>query len=159
MLFRSGDVEALVGTTSDHARTFHRERWRPDHAVLVIAGDVDTATVFAQANEWFSRWGGRSVDGPAAAAPTPRRGRWLDDLPSSPVTEVRLGVLAPSRAATEYPAWLVAREVLERDLLPAEAHATLVGGRDASLLVISGDRKSTRLNSSHSSVSRMPSSA
>ena len=136
-----GDVESLVGTTRDHARTFHREHWRPDHAVLVIAGDVDTATVFAQVNEWFSRWGGRSVDAPVVAVPTPRRGRWLDDLPSSPVTEVRFGVLAPSRAATEYPAWLVAREALEHDLLPAEAHATLVGGRDASLLVISGSAR------------------
>ena len=30
---------------------------------------------------------------------------------------------------------------------------------DATISTISGDRKSTRLNSSHSSVSRMPSSA
>ena len=40
---------------------------------------------------------------------------------------------------------------------PGAVHVLLLGGNEA--VAVSGDRKSTRLNSSHSSVSRMPSSA
>ena len=49
----------------------------------------------------------------------------------------------------------------ENPSLTPEAHAALAGGkliRDVRL-ALRRDRKSTRLNSSHSSVSRMPSSA
>jgi zinc protease len=56
-----GDLEVLVGTTRDHARTFHRDHWRPDRAVLVIAGDVAPEAAFAQADEWFSRWSGKAL--------------------------------------------------------------------------------------------------
>lgn len=136
-----GELEILVGTTRDHARTFHRDHWRPDHAVLVIAGDVAPEEAFTQADEWFSRWSGQSQPLTDVALPAPRRGTWLEDLATSPVVEVRLGLRAPGRSAAEFASWQVAREALEHDLLPNEAHATLTAGRDASVLVVSASAR------------------
>ncbi|MCE9627956.1 MAG: insulinase family protein, partial [Candidatus Eisenbacteria bacterium] len=55
-----GDLEALLGATRDQAREFHRDHYRPDQSVLVIAGDVDPERAFTAANEWFGRWEGRA---------------------------------------------------------------------------------------------------
>ena len=136
-----GELEVLVGTTRDHARTFHRDHWRPDRAVLVIAGDVAPEAAFTQADEWFSRWSGKALPLAEVALPTPRRGTWLEDLATSPVVEVRLGLRAPGRGTPEFASWQVAREALEHDLLPAEAHATLTAGREASVLVVSASAR------------------
>ena len=136
-----GTLEVLVGTTRDHARTFHRDHWRPDRAVLVIAGEVEPEAAFAQADEWFSRWSGKAQPIADVALAAPRRGAWLEDLATSPVVEVRLGLRAPGRAAAEFASWSIAREALEHDLLPAEAHATLLAGRDASTLVVSASAR------------------
>jgi len=132
-----GGIESLLGVTRDHVREFHRDRWRPDRAVLAIAGDIDAERAFASANEWFGRWGGRSVADSAAPAPSPRTGVLLFDLPGTRATEVRDAVVGPGRGDPGYPAWMVAREALEGGLLPAGVHATLSPGRQASLLVVS----------------------
>lgn len=136
-----GDLESLVGATREQAREFHRDHWRPDRAVLVIAGDVDAARAFASAAEWFERWGGRFVAPPAAPAPVARPGLWLQDLEGVPMAEVRIGLLTPGRSDPAFPAWLVAREALEGGRLPAAAAVTLNGSRDAGLLVVSASAR------------------
>lgn len=136
-----GELEVLVGTTREHARTFHRDHWRPDRALLVIAGDLTPSEAFAQAEEWFVRWSGKALPVAEGALPAVRRGTWLEDLATSPVVEVRLGLRAPGRGAAAFASWQIAREALEHDLLPAEAHATLTAGRDASVLVISASAR------------------
>lgn len=137
----AGNIESLLGATRDHVREFHRDHWRPDHAVLAIAGDVDVERAFASATEWFGRWGGKGVPDPPHGAPAPRKGVLLYDLPGSPATEVRAALVGPGRGDPAYPGWAVAREALEGGLLPSGAHATLVAGREASLLVVNASAR------------------
>ena len=136
-----GNLDALLGATRDHVREFHRDHWRPDHAVLAIAGDIDPERAFASVGEWFGRWSGKAVVEPSHAAPAPRKGVLLFDLPGSPSTEVRAAIVGPGRGEPGYPGWAVAREALEGGLLPAGAHAVLVPGREASLLLVSASAR------------------
>jgi zinc protease len=136
-----GDMETLLGATRDQVRDFHRDRWRPDHAVLAIAGDIDPERAFASAAEWFGRWGGTSAPDVPHAAPVSRTGVLLLDLPGSRSTEVRAALVGPGRGAADYAGWAVAREALEGALLPAGVHATLVPGREASLLEVSASAR------------------
>ena len=136
-----GDFEGLLGATRDQARDFHRDHWRPDRAVLVIAGDVDPERAFKAVSDWFGRWEGRAKPLTAVAVPALDRGVFLYDLPGSPVTEVRLGLLGPGRGDAGHAGWAVAREALVSGLLPNEAQATLVVGSEASLLVLSASAR------------------
>ncbi|MCE9627447.1 MAG: insulinase family protein, partial [Candidatus Eisenbacteria bacterium] len=132
---------ALLGATRDQAREFHRDHYRPDQSVLVIAGDVDPERAFTAANEWFGRWEGRAKPLAANAVPAMRKGTFLYDLPGSPVTEVRVALLGPGRGDAAHAGWVVARAALENGLLPNEANAALVAGRDASVLVVSASAR------------------
>jgi zinc protease len=132
-----GDLMSLLGATRDQVSQFHRDRWRPDGAVLAIAGDVDPARVFAAASEWFSRWGGKNAPDPAPVTATSRTGTLLLDLPGSPATEIRAFALAPGRGAPGYASWLLATSALEAGGLPPGARATLSSAHDASLFMVS----------------------
>jgi predicted Zn-dependent peptidase len=136
-----GNIESLLGATRDNVREFHRDHWRPDRAVLAIAGDIDTERAFTAATEWFGRWGGKGAPEAPHAAPSPRKGVLIYDLPGSPSTEVRAVLLGPGRGDAGYAGWPVAREALEGALLPAGAHATLVPGREASILMVSASAR------------------
>jgi zinc protease len=136
-----GNLEALLGTTREQVRAFHRDHWRPDRAVLAIAGDIDTERAFASAAEWFGRWGGKAVPDSPGPTPSPRKGTFLFDLPGSPSTEVRAALVGPGRGDAAYAGWAVAREALEGGLLPPGVHSTLVPGREASLLLVSASAR------------------
>lgn len=132
-----GVLAGLLGTSRDEVREFHRLHWRPDQAVLAIAGDLDPERVFASCTEWFGRWGGRVAAAAPAPPPVPRPGVLLLDLPGSGVTEIRALALAPGRAAPGYADWSLARELLEAGPLPAGARVTLSPAREASLFMVS----------------------
>ncbi|MEQ1832813.1 MAG: pitrilysin family protein [Candidatus Eisenbacteria bacterium] len=136
-----GTMESLLGSTREQVREFHRDHWRPDRSVLVIAGDIDPERAFASAAEWFGRWGGKALPDSARGAFRTRKGTMLFDLPGSPATEVRAALIGPGRGTAEYPGWVVAREALEGGLLPAGAHAVLQPAREASLLVVSASAR------------------
>ena len=55
-----GDAQVLSNLDAARVRTFWSERWRPDHAVLAIAGDITPERAFVVAEEWFGRWTGTS---------------------------------------------------------------------------------------------------
>lgn len=130
-----GSLDALLQMGVQDVQRFHRERWRPDRAVLAVAGDVTAARVFQAAEQWFSRWGGRTAtdrDEPPSA-PVPVR---IVDVAEAPFTEVRVAVAGPGRRSPDYPIWSLAPALLESSTLPAGARATLVTHLDASLLVL-----------------------
>ena len=131
-----GNLPSLLTTTLDQVREFHRDRWRPDRAVLAVAGDVDPERVFASANEWFGRWAGRNAAEPRPSGPSARRGVFVSDLRGSTIAEIRALLPAPGRGDAGYPGWVVLREALVA-ALPPGTHAALTPGRDASLLLVS----------------------
>ena len=133
----AGDLDGLLATNLDHVRTFVRDRWRPDRAVLAIAGDVTPERAFAAAEDAFGRWAGRVSADRQRPAPAPATGVQLLDLAGSPRAEVRVAVRGPGRAAAELPAWMVAAAALEERLQGTAASVSFSPLRDASLLVIS----------------------
>jgi zinc protease len=133
-----GDIDVLIATKPEMVRTFHREHWRPDRAVLAIAGDVTPDRAFAAATEWFGRWAGRSVTDAAHAAPVAHPGVRVIDIPDAPYCELRMVAVAPGRSDAAWPAWHMLTHGLEHGGLPAGFHARLESQREASLLVVSG---------------------
>jgi zinc protease len=133
----AGDIDALIATRLEHVRAFVRDRWRPDRAVLAIAGDVSPERAFAVADSAFGRWGGSTSADRVRPAPVIRTGVSLLDLPGSPRAEVRVAVRGPGRASAGLGAWQVAAAVLEDRLAGTNAAVTLTPLREASLLVLS----------------------
>ncbi len=109
----TGSLGRILQLDRDRMQEFHRDHWRPDHAVLVIAGDVESERALSAASEWFGRWSGRAVAGPAPADARPRQGRVvLVDMPGAIRSEVRLVQVGPGRRAAESAAWGVLAEAL-----------------------------------------------
>jgi zinc protease len=105
----------LQSITRDAASEFHRTYWRPDAAVLVIAGDITPAQGFALAQRHFGDWVRPSAPRPAlpdasASAPAPRS--IVVDLPQTGQAAVALGMRGTSRAAEDYLPTLLANAVL-----------------------------------------------
>jgi predicted Zn-dependent peptidase len=133
-----GSFESLTELSRQQIQSFHRELYRPDRALLAIAGDVDPARAFALAEEHFGGWSGRSqapatLPSPPAAAPRTR----LVDLPGAPHVELRLGMVGPGRSAAEAPALMLAAWLFgESTRVPGgrEAQAS-VGWQKAAALV------------------------
>jgi zinc protease len=94
-----GVLESLGRLDREAVRAFHRDFYRPDRAVLAIAGDVDPERAFAVANDRFGIWAGRSValSRPPAPAPPAAMRIQLVDRPGLARSEVRIGLVCPSR--------------------------------------------------------------
>lgn len=108
-----GDPQVLANLDAGRVRTFWSERWRPDHAVLAIAGDITPERAFVVAEEWFGRWTGNSgamVERATVAAPARTRIRIID-RPAERV-ELRIGTLGPARGAEEEFALLASGSLL-----------------------------------------------
>jgi predicted Zn-dependent peptidase len=109
-----GTLESLPHLTVEEVRAFYRERYRPDHAVLAIAGDVTPGQALASAREWFGNWSGRSV--PARPVPSPSAirspGIVLIDRPDMDRAEIRLGATSAPRDAPDYLAFAIANHCL-----------------------------------------------
>lgn len=98
-----GTDSSLAGMTRDQIRAFHSDHYRPDGALLVIAGDVVPDTAFALAREWFGRWAGHAAAPPAAKPVTPpaRSRVRVIDVPDAPFSLVKLGVMMPGRRSDD----------------------------------------------------------
>jgi zinc protease len=123
-----GTLESLGRLDREAVRAFHRDFYRPDRAVLAIAGDVDPEHAFAIANDRFGSWAGRSVTAarpPAPAPPAALRIR-LVDRPGLARSEVRIGLVCPSRT--------------DPDALPLQAANYLLGGGASSRLAVAQRR-------------------
>jgi zinc protease len=117
-----GTPESMERLDAAAIRAFHHEIYRPDHAVLAVAGDVDPERVFALAADRFGSWAGRAVLSPALAAPVPPGAPvvHVEDRSGVPWCEVRVGLVCPPRASP--------------DAVPVEvALRVLVGGPDSRL--------------------------
>ena len=63
----SGTPASLTRITRDDVVQLHRQRYRPDNAVLVLAGDVDAAQALALAQRHFGTWRSPEGEMPAVA--------------------------------------------------------------------------------------------
>ncbi len=118
---------SLEAISSGDARAFHAAGWRPDSAVLVIAGDVSPEDGFQLAERHFGAWRPVEADpltapdaapaliapaviAPALAADGPRR--IVIDLPDAGQAAVAYGGLGAPRRDDDFLASVLAANVL-----------------------------------------------
>lgn len=66
----SGTPQSLLRVRRSDLVALHRQTFRPDNAVLILAGDIDASTAATLARKHFGAW-----RNPAGAAPTPTLAR------------------------------------------------------------------------------------
>lgn len=71
---RSADEASVAAITRDDLAAFHTQRMRPNQALLVIAGAIDTVEARQLAEETFGAWGGVAAGAPVTRA-APQRAR------------------------------------------------------------------------------------
>lgn len=71
---RSQDENSVAAITRDDLVAFHQQRMRPNQALLVIAGAIDSAEARQLAEEAFGAWGGVAAGAPVTR-PAPQRAR------------------------------------------------------------------------------------
>jgi len=109
-------AESIASVTEDMLRSEHAKRFRPEHALLVIAGRITDAEAMKLAQQAFGDWKGNGTAAPA----TPRAPadvkpvRVLLERPGSVQSTIRLG--APAIAATA------------PDYIPLELASDILGG-------------------------------
>jgi len=98
--------EALVG--------WHRERYRPQHAILGIAGDVSAGRLVPKLEKWLADWQKNPVKEvwPRAPLATAARQIFLVDRPGSVQATVALGNIAIDRRSPDYLAMTVMNHVI-----------------------------------------------
>lgn len=99
-----GTEESLSALTRDDVSAFHRERYAPAQATLVVAGDVTRAALDSLLAEAFAGWVGTGSHAGAVAAVVPRTDRaiYLVDKPGAAQSEVRVGNVAVARNTEAY---------------------------------------------------------
>lgn len=87
-----GTEATLTGATPATVRAFHDRWYRPENAVIVVAGDADPAALAALVEKYFRDWKGKGahVDAPAFGDPVAPAG----SDPANPVGETRVLVEA-----------------------------------------------------------------
>jgi predicted Zn-dependent peptidase len=129
-----GGLRSLAGLSAAQVRMFHRSRYRPDQALLAIAGDITPERAFKAAEELLGSWGGRVKDASPAPLPAPPadfRVR-IVDAPGQTRAELRLGTVGPSGSDADHEALAVAGELLASGAEPALRFG-LLGLRSAGL--------------------------
>lgn len=71
---RSADEASVAAITREDLAAFHTQRMRPNQALLVIAGAIDTVEARQLAEETFGAWGGVAAGAPVTRA-APQRAR------------------------------------------------------------------------------------
>ncbi|HET9328203.1 MAG TPA: pitrilysin family protein [Candidatus Eisenbacteria bacterium] len=159
-----GSVEAASALTRSRVMGFHRAQYRPDHALIAVAGDVDPEAAFTAAQEAFRSWAGRARTVAPATAPEPRTLSSLQirlvDVPGAEEAEVRLAVPVSARGARDAGALAVANDLLggaagSRLAGPgrvARAYSMLDQQREAGLLILASSARNDSVIASAASL-------
>lgn len=112
----AGTEASVKAMTTEHLRTFHASHYRPDNAVLLVAGDVTAAVARPLLEQHFGGWtapGARPppVVVPAASQPA-RRQVFLIDKPGAAQSQVRIGWVGVPRSTRDYFPIMVMNTVL-----------------------------------------------
>lgn len=112
----AGTETHLAAITQADVQRFYQERWQPARATLVLAGDLDAATLVARLEPTLGRWKARAPAAPARLAAKPARppapSLRLAERPGAEQTEVRVGLIGPARTDPRFYAFEVLRTAL-----------------------------------------------
>jgi zinc protease len=111
----TGTPESLGRIARDQVIAFHKRHYRPNNAVLIIAGDVKPDAAFATAEKLFGGWKSAPVevaDSPAKADSDAKPRVIVVDMPDAGQAAVLVTRRGLRRADPQYYAALVANSVL-----------------------------------------------
>jgi predicted Zn-dependent peptidase len=111
----AGGTEASTrALTRADVQRFYATHWRPNHATLVVVGDVRPDDVAARLERAFAGWRPAAVPAPVAPAAPPARATavYLVDKPGAPQSSVRIGLPGVARTTPDYFPLLVLNTVL-----------------------------------------------
>ena len=108
-----GTLESVAGLTRQQLQSFHRACYRPDQALLIVAGAVDVEHTFNVVRAEFGEWkgAGRPAALPAVTRPKGLQIRLLN-LPGARDAEIRLALVAPARNTPDALPMVVVNELL-----------------------------------------------
>lgn len=100
----SGDEHSVGGLTRQDLVDFHATYWRPNNAVLAVAGDVNAEETFAAVEKAFGGWERKDVPArPTAPSPDLQGNRVrLLDKPDLTQSQVRIGYVGLPRSTPDY---------------------------------------------------------
>ncbi len=89
--------EQIASMTRDHVAAFHQRHYGPQQAILVIAGDVDTAKARSLATKHFGKWkAGEAVPVPRGEAPTLPATTVVHLIDRKASAQATIGVIVPA---------------------------------------------------------------
>jgi zinc protease len=105
---------AIAGFTSADARAFHRRRYTPGGAAVVVVGAVDRADAQEAVRRAFGEWAGphQAVQPPGTAPRHERTTVHVVDRPSAVQSEIRIGHVGVPRDHEDYYPLLVMNAIL-----------------------------------------------
>ena len=100
----SGDEHSVGGLTRQDLADFHSTYWRPNNAILAVAGDVNAEAAFAAVEKAFGSWERKDVPArPSAPSPDLQGNRVrLLDKPDLTQSQVRIGYVGLPRSTPDY---------------------------------------------------------
>ncbi|MDN3646089.1 pitrilysin family protein [Pontixanthobacter aestiaquae] len=116
-----GSMDDLSSATLEDVKQWFRDNYGPNNAVIVLAGDIDTATAQAKMNTWFGAIP-RGPETPSVDAPVPT----LDEAKSKTIYDK----VATTRI---YRMWAIPG-LDNPDFLPLSMGASVLGGLASSRL-------------------------
>jgi len=110
----SATPESIAAISRDDLVRFHRRRFIPNNAVLVVGGDISHASALRRIEELFGAWQPGEPEASEFPAPPARRGRTLHlvDRPGSAQSNIVIANLAITRTDPDYFPMLVMHTVL-----------------------------------------------
>ena len=106
--------ESIDATTRENLIEFHRSRFIPNNAVLVIAGDVEHDQLLKRIEDLFGEWKAGAVAGDDFPAPPIRTARsaYIIDRPGSAQANIVIANTGIMRTSPDYFPMLVMHTVL-----------------------------------------------
>lgn len=111
---QDGTQATLPKLTAANLKAFHSDNFKPDNAVLVIAGDMDEAAVRAKIEPLLKGWKGQAKKPRAVpvAKPLAKTRVFLVDKAGAPQSSLRIGLPALQRKSPDYYKARVMNEIL-----------------------------------------------
>jgi zinc protease len=101
-----GTAAELEAMAIDDLRAFHRSYYRPEHAVLVVAGDVTPSAALPLLQRVFGAWKGEGATTAIAAVPAAtqltKRRIYIIDKPGAAQSQIRIGWVGVPRSTPDF---------------------------------------------------------
>ncbi|HWL64271.1 MAG TPA: pitrilysin family protein [Steroidobacteraceae bacterium] len=112
-----GSIEDLDAATLDDVKAFHAAYYRPDNAILVVAGNFDPKQLDAWVDEYFAPIAAPERPIPRVTAVEPERTApesFTVYAPNVPLPAVTISWPAPAASSADIAAWTLLDAILQR---------------------------------------------